>query len=215
MGRVNFNDLAGQPWQVYAAPLSATVNARVTPIGTLTQTMLLVQVVAFTPGDVTNVYDLSISVDGNSKAWTETLGSDGVTANISVSAKLLLTATLGSAHTVAISAANPFTVVMVSVVSCPWILSDTPAFPVAANSFSQGSTIYCFAEPLFNDPTKNIYVGKPRAISFGAASLYYAQASGTGIINFSYLFDIADLTSIQLLAAGLGGCIATVAVDVR
>ena len=89
----------------------------------------------------------------------------------------------------------------------------TLSTPMTLN-FSQGSTFYSTLEPMFADPTKFIGVGQPRAISFGSATDYYNSTSATGIISYSYVFDVVDI-SWNFDCYGMGGCISVIGVDAR
>ncbi|MEM3708823.1 MAG: hypothetical protein QXF43_04185 [Nitrososphaerales archaeon] len=104
--------------------------------------------------------------------------------------------------------------VIVSIIICPWILPDTDT-EVISLDFPQGSTLYVITEPLADNPTKYIKIGKKRGISFGDNTDYYSLTSGTGILSHSYTFEIIDVSNSVLLVSGFGGCISALAVDVR
>jgi hypothetical protein len=100
------------------------------------------------------------------------------------------------------------------IIVSPWILGYSEGEVLNLN-FPQGSTLYVVTEPLWNDVTKTVKIGKKRARSFGDSSDFYYTASGTGILNASYTFESVDIASCSLFAGGYGGCISIIAVDVR
>ncbi|MEM2128009.1 MAG: hypothetical protein QXH67_07295 [Candidatus Bathyarchaeia archaeon] len=103
---------------------------------------------------------------------------------------------------------------ILTIFSCPWIIPDVEYQPLSL-SFPQGSTLYAILEPLTSDPTKTVKLGKRRAWSFGDPTDYYSMASGTGILSWSYTFEIIEVSNCLLLIGGSGGCISALAVDVR
>lgn len=103
---------------------------------------------------------------------------------------------------------------ILSLFACPWIIPDAEYEPLSL-SFPQGSTLYLTLEPLSSNPTKSIKLGKRRAWSFGDATDYYSTASGTDILDWYYTFERLEVSSCLLLIGGFGGCISTIAVDVR
>ena len=102
----------------------------------------------------------------------------------------------------------------VELILCPWILADVDYEPVSLN-FADGSTLYVVAEPLNENPTKYVRIGKTRFNSFGDTSDYYASSSGTGIIAFDYTFEMVEVVNSVLHVKGLGGCVGIIGVDVR
>jgi hypothetical protein len=102
----------------------------------------------------------------------------------------------------------------ISIVYGPWILTDTLMEPLSF-SFPQGSTLYLMLEPLFRNPTKNIKLGKKRAVSFGDSTDYYSTGSGTNILSWNYTFEIVEVDDCVLVVEGYGGCISVVGVDMR
>ena len=102
----------------------------------------------------------------------------------------------------------------VELILCPWILADTDYEPVSLN-FADGSTLYVVAEPLNENPTKYVRIGKTRFNSFGDATDYYASSSGMNLVAFDYTFEMVEVANSVLHVKGFGGCIGTIGVDVR
>ncbi len=220
VGYTTFNDLQGSAEGVYSSSISLTVANRKTPVGALTQATWLVQAFANTPSgqaNFENVGDsltngISITIDGVQVSWNSR--QQDALSQGAASAILALPYSVGSAHTVEITKRNANTVVNISIIACPWILSSTIYEPVAFD-FSQGSTYYCTLNALFTDPTKFIGIGIARGISFGASFDYYNSSSATGLLAYSITMDVYDVTYLICQASGLGGCIEIVAADIR
>ncbi len=104
--------------------------------------------------------------------------------------------------------------VYTDIILCPWFLADIYYEPVALD-FPQGSTIYVYAEPLGQNPTKYISIGKARFVSFGDATDYCKTVSGTGILTLDYTFEVVEVVNSVLHVKGFGGCISTIGVDIR
>ena len=102
----------------------------------------------------------------------------------------------------------------VEIILCPWILAADDYEPVSLN-FADGSTLYVVAEPLSENPTKYVRIGKTRFNSFGDATDYYASSSGTNLVAFDYTFEMVEVANSVLHAKGFGGCIGIIGVDVR
>jgi len=102
----------------------------------------------------------------------------------------------------------------VDIILCPWILSDVDYEPVSLD-FPQGSTLYVVLEPLGQNPTKYVRVGKQRFMSFGDTTDYYASLSGAGILSFDYTFETVEVVNSVLNVKGWGGCVGAIGVDVR
>jgi hypothetical protein len=100
------------------------------------------------------------------------------------------------------------------IIVSPWILGYSEGEVFNLN-FPQGSTLYVVMEPLWNDVTKTVKIGKKRARTFGDSTDYYYTASGTGILNGSHTFESVNVANCVLLVSGYGGCISIIAVDVR
>jgi hypothetical protein len=100
------------------------------------------------------------------------------------------------------------------IIVSPWILGYSEGEVFNLN-FPQGSTLYVVTEPLWNDVTKTVKIGKKRARTFGDSTDYYYTASGTGILNGSYTFESVPVSNCVLVVSGFGGCISIIAVDVR
>jgi hypothetical protein len=220
VGYTNFNDLQASAEDVYSSSIPLTVANRKTPVGALAQATWLVQCFASTPSGQANFENVgdnltngvSITIDGTQESWNgrwqDTLSKEAA------SALLALPYSVGSAHTVAISKRNANTVVNISIIACPWILSSSVYEPVAFD-FSQGSTYYCTLNALFKDPTKFVGIGTPRGISFGSTYDYYSTTSATGLLTYSITMDIYDVTYLICQASGIGGCIEIVGADIR
>lgn len=223
VGFCNFNDASGSAVATYTSQLSASTPTRTIPVGTLARTTLLIQVAAYTSGAVTNMENVgdnftngvSITVDGVQQHWTEKYDDSNSSYLNAASGKLCIPATITDVHTIAISKRNANTTVNISVICCPWILTSIISVLYLNLIFSQGSTFYCWLEPLFLNSTKFIGVGKTRAISFGSADDYYSSSSGADILAFSYLMDVVDVPTVRIYAYGLGGCISYIGVDAR
>jgi len=102
----------------------------------------------------------------------------------------------------------------VELILCPWILADNDYEPVSLN-FADGSTLYVVAEPLNENPTKYVRIGKTRFNSFGDATDYYGSSTGTDLIAFNYTFEMVEVANSVLHVKGFGGCIGIIGVDVR
>jgi hypothetical protein len=221
VGYVPLNDIQGNALAAYSSGIVLTVANRNTPLGPLMQAVYAVQVFAQTAGALTNLENVgdnltngvSILVDGTQVNWGEKYSPE-VSNSDGVSGKAFLPYSVGSSHTVTISQRNVNTIVHISVIACPWILGQAVHAPVNL-TFSQLSTVDIILNPLFADPTKFIGVGQPRSISFGAATDYYNSASGTGLINYSYMIDTPDISQVDLFVSGMGGCIEVIGVDLR
>jgi len=123
----------------------------------------------------------------------------------------------GKTASIKITAKNGFTYsrdvrAYCRIVNSPWLLGDEQYEPIDLN-VPPGSTIHIKAEPLFTDPDKSIALGKVRFLSFGAD--YYESVSGTGMITFSYTFDVVPREEMLLVCKGWGGCISMITVDIR
>jgi hypothetical protein len=221
VGYVQFNDAQGSALAAYSSGIALTVANRNTPLGPLNQAVYAVQVYAVTSGAHTNLENVgdnltngvSVSIDGTQVNWAERNSPD-VGNGDGVSGKCFLPYSVGSSHTVTFGLRNGSTVVHVSVVACPWILSPVNHAPVNL-TFSQLSTVDIILNPLFDDPTKFVGVGQKRGISFGTAADYYNSTSATGLINYSYMIDTPDISQVNLFVNGFGGCIEAIAVDLR
>lgn len=218
-GLTTFNDQQGAAVQTYSSGISLTIANRNTPVGALQNATYLVQCFGSTSGAVTNFENIgdnltngvSITVDGTQVNWDERNQDTGYGCG---SAKTAQSLPVGSSHTITISKRNASTVVIISVIACPWILPNLVHMPVNL-SFSQGSTLYCTLEPLFLNPTKFVGVGAIHGITWGTADDYYSSLSGADLVNFSFMMDIEDILNNRLIVKGLGGCIGIIGVDAR
>jgi len=121
---------------------------------------------------------------------------------------------VGANHTFQIVKDNANTIVHISVIGCPWLLLNDNRQPISLD-FAQGSTLYIVLEPLNENPTKYLKIGKKRAVSFGDSTDYYSTASGTGILSHSYTFETVEVGEALMLVKGFGGCISILGVDER
>jgi hypothetical protein len=99
---------------------------------------------------------------------------------------------------------------------CPWITPMQDYTP-AAFSFAQDSTFYALLEPLYQNVSMTSKLGKKRFMSFGDATDYYSEASGSGILEHTYQFDVVDVPSSVWVVSCTGYivCISYVGVDAR
>ncbi len=124
-----------------------------------------------------------------------------------------------ASYTVEVKAYNGFAIsktvrAYLSIIYSPWVLTDSMLEPVTLD-FPQGSTLYVTLEPLSRNPTKNVKIGKKRAVSFGDSTDYYSTASGTDILAHNYTFETVEIGNCQLFISGYGGCVSMIGVDVR
>jgi len=220
LGKVKFSDAVGEELTTYSGQISKQVSSRTTPIGDLNEAVFVVNAFAYTSGAQTNFENVgdsltngvSLKVDGSQVNWTERYqDSDGKENAHAVYYGVL---SVGSSHTFEIVKDNADTVVHISIVACPWILCGDDFEPVSLD-FPQGSTLYVTFEPLDEDPTKTVKLGKKRAVSFGDSTDYYSTSSGTGILNYNYTFETVQVGEVGLYVSGKGGCISILGVDVR
>ena len=225
LGKAKFSDTQKSSVAAYSVPISLTVAQRSPPsfFGTLKNAVWAIRVWAYTPGAQTNfenVGDVLVNgvavafdfFDGDQIDWTVRIQDTG--SNETAYAYSYQSKSVGIPHCITISKRNPATVVHISMFACPWLLAGINNEPMTLN-FSQGSTLYLVLEPLNADPTKNSYIGKVRAVSYGDTTDFYTTASGTGILLHSYTFELVDPTSVLVTVNGLGGCISLVGLDER
>jgi hypothetical protein len=219
-GFAAFSDLSGSAVAAYAGAIAETTTVRATPLGNIKNTVYCVVVYAVTAGAPTNLENpgdaftngVQVLLDGVQQSWSER--SQGGSNDMAAGGKCYVSASAGTSHSITITEDNAATDENVCVAVCPWILPYALSEAVTLD-ITQGSTLYLTEEPLDANPTKYVYVGKVRAVSFGAATDYYASASATGISAFSYTFESVDISQCLLQVYGLGGCIALIAVDLR
>jgi len=220
LGKVKFSDAVGEALGTYSGQISKQVSSRTTPIGDLNEAIFVVNAFAYTSGAQTNFENVgdsltngvSLKVDGSQVDWTERYQDSDAKEN--AHAKYYGVLSVGSNHTFEIVKDNADTVVHISITACPWILCDDDFEPVSLD-FPQGSTLYVTFEPLDEDPTKTVKLGKKRAVSFGDSTDYYSTSSGTGILNYNYTFETVQVDEVGLYVSGKGGCISILGVDVR
>jgi hypothetical protein len=211
-----FADVVGANYSQYSSSLQVTAPARKTCAGALNQTTMIILLAAVTPEDVTNIGTgtnyVKILVDSVEPSYLFAYNSPRGEPAVAFAVVVVL---CGTQHTISISQSNANTTCYVSIVACPWILPyNTTIQPLTLN-FPQGSTLYIVMEPLWQDPTKTLKLGKTRAVSFGDSTDYYSTASGTGIVSWNYTFESVNVASCSLFVGGYGGCISIIAVDVR
>jgi len=220
LGKVKFSDAVGEALSTYSSQITKQVSSRTSFFGSLKEAFFYVNAFAYTSGAATNFENVgdsftngvSLKVDGSQVDWKlRNQDSDG---KENAYAKWYGALSVSSDHTFEIVKDNADTVVHISIVACPWILCDENHQPFTLD-FPQGSTLYLTLEPLDLDPTKNVRLGKKRAVSHGDSTDYYSTASGTGILSFNYTFETVEVEGCELWVNGLGGCISIVGVDTR
>jgi hypothetical protein len=226
LGKLSLSDTQGGNLAQYVTAITKNLTARTTCIGTVKNGTAAIIVCAYTPSAQTNMEnvgesltnDVNISVDGVQQNWTERK-QDNITGSHNpvygaALGWLRIVLSAGADHTISITKGNVDTVVNISLCFSPWILSADTAFEPVSLDFPQGSTLYVTLEPLSANPTKNINLGKKRAVSFGSATDYYSTASGTDILSWNYAFEIVEV-NVLLTVDGWGGCVSYIGVDVR
>jgi hypothetical protein len=176
------------------------------------------------PGDsnTANWINWTLWVDDAQVSWSERNSDKSVNdySGSGAYGRYVIALTPNSSHNIKLKAYNGCGSsrdcgVYVEIVLCPWFLADVDYEPVSLD-FPQGSTLYVTLEPLHdNTTTKYVRVGRTRFISFGDSTDFYGSSSGTGILSFSYTFEIVEVTNSVLMAKGLGGCISIIGVDFR
>jgi len=144
-----------------------------------------------------------LTINGAAKGWTFTDWENYVYCQ---------SVNLDSSYTISVGT-DPYHVTY-SAILCPWILPPSDA-EIVDLGFPQGSTLYLVLEPLRSNPIKYLKLGKRRAVSFGDLTDYYSTASGTDILTWNYTFEIIEVSNCLLLISGYGGCISTMACDIR
>jgi hypothetical protein len=221
-GFAKLTDSVGLANVTYSNSVALTVAARKTAIGDLKEAVFAINLFGSTPSGQTNFENIgetltngvSVTVDAQQVNASER--NQDVDSKGNASAKYYVPLTVGVQHTVAVSKRNANTVVNISIIACPWILTvkEQKHRPVTFN-FPQGSTLYLTLEPLFVDAGTNVVTGLVRAVSFGDICDYYHVASGTGILADSYTFQTVNFTEVETYVYGLGGCVSIVGVDIR
>jgi len=220
LGKAKFKDSVGEALAVYSSQITKQVASRKLAVGPINDVVFAVVCWARTPGEQTNFENVgdsltngvALSVDGQQKDWTWRQQDTGAKEN--AAATYFGALSVGSNHTFTISKDNANTEVHISVIGCPWLLLDELRQPIALD-FAQGSTLYLVLEPLNENPTKYIKIGKKRAVSFSDSNDYYSTASGTNILSHSYTFETVEVEEAILFVKGFGGCISILAVDER
>ncbi len=222
LGKAKFSDIANSSLAAYAATINLTVMQRTPPsfFGTLKNAVFIVNVWAYTPGGQTNFENVGdaltngvqLSVDGVQVDWSSRV--QDTTSSETAHANYYGSLSVGVSHAFVIGKDNANTVVHISIVGSPWLLATVDNEPMTLD-FSQGSTIYLVLEPLDADPAKNSKIGKVRAVTYGDTTDFYSTASGVGILQHSYTFEIVDVTSVSVFLNGLGGCVSMIGLDER
>ena len=224
--------------------LTLTLNvaaARTTPVGDIRKYTAFVTVYAY---DTANRYVQFVDAGASNPAskhavkvflndvqdsWTESQGdtfydtSTNSTYALGGRGIYAVPLNAGSSNTVKIRfynnvAAGRNVRVYATVTLCPWLCGGTSNAQLAQPvdlSFPQGSTLYVICEPLFLNPSKAVYIGYPRGISFGASDDYFSSTTGADRLSPNYTFDLLDPANCLLLLGGLGGCLTCIAVDAR
>jgi len=97
----------------------------------------------------------------------------------------------------------------------PWLM-PLESNPMVELDVPFGSTIYIVSEPLFADPTKEFRLGFTKAWSTVFNLDNYYVVSGTGILQFSYTFDLYPSQIPQFLKwKGDGATISFLVADIR
>jgi hypothetical protein len=217
-------DLTGSTLTAYSAGITLNTPTRSTPIGSLTQTNLYIHVGAITAGAVTNLENVGeglangvdVFVDGVQVSYNKRQ-QDAYAGSVNNAAYGVAVAsvTAGADHTVTITKDNAATTANLSVFACPWVMGSTSnQFPISNFTFSQNSTLYLVLEPYSGNATKFVGVGKTRLVSYGTATDYYGSTSGTGLITFSFTFQIVDVPTATVATDGVGSVISYIGVDV-
>lgn len=216
-----FSDLLGQALAAYSAGIAKTTTVRLTPLGNINKTVYCVTVYGFTTGEKTNLENpgdaltngIQVLLDGVQQSWSER--QQGNDANdLACGGKCYIAASAGVEHTITLGKDNVNTEVNISVAVCPWVLPYAAAELVAIN-VPQGSAAMVSVEPLAANNAKTVAVGKVRCVSFGSSTDFYGVTSATGIISFSYTFEVIAADASYLIASGLDGCIAAIGADVK
>ncbi|MCW4045235.1 MAG: hypothetical protein NWE94_06940 [Candidatus Bathyarchaeota archaeon] len=218
LGKVSFADAAGSTLNAYSSTINLTVANRTTAIGALKNAVFIVRCFAITSSGQANFENVgetltngvSLSVDGAQINWVERYQDTGT--NNGASALYAVSLSAGSSHSFAITKRSGATAVHISIYASPWLLCGSDHEPVTLD-FPQNSTLYLLLEPLDANPTKTVKVGKKHAVSFGDAADYYSTSSGTGLLSFSYRFEVVQVDTVTLYASGLGACISHIGVD--
>ena len=222
LGKANFSDESGITLKTYSSSESVTVASRVTPLGSLSKAAFWIMLWGKTPSDQTNFENVgdvltngvSLTVDGQQVNFYAR--NQDASAWESAYAVYCASLSVGSSHTFAISKRNANTEVHINIYASPWLLLPTDS-EIWTLDLPQGSTLYLLLEPTHNDPTKYVKLGKARAISFGDSTDYYSTSSGTGLLTWNYTSETLNPLGLVLVASAdaLGGCISSMAIDVR
>ena len=217
VGVVCFRDLEKSNIAGYASPITVSLDQRKLCVGEINRATLFILVYAYTPDQEThldnpsesNTNSVKVSVDGESLTWVERVNDDidkfyGASFGIATT-----TLTVDESHTITVTKSNTDTIVYISLILCPWIIPYDAYQPLSLD-FPQGSTLYLTLEPLIDDPTKNVKLGKRWAVFFGDSTDYYGTASGTGIVTWNYTFETVEVENCVLLIEGYGACISII-----
>lgn len=219
-GKAKFTDTFGETLGVYSSTITKQVSNRNIPVGPLNESVFAVWCWAYTPGGQTNFENIgdsltngvSLEVDGALVDWD--YRQQDVDSVESAAAYHYAELSVGSDHTFEIIKDNANTVVHICIIACPWILSSDTHKPVTLD-FPQGSTLYLVMEPLSENPTKYVKIGKKRSVSFGDSTNFYSTAEGADIKSHNYTFENIDEGEIEFTVKGWGGCISIIGVDIK
>ena len=175
-------------------------------------------------GNESGAFSWRIYLDGSQESWDERdddVGdyADNPTYGEGAYGRLIKVLDPGTNYTVRVDVYNNSGSgrncrAVVSVTMCPWIIPNEEYEPIDLD-FPQGSTLYLVLEPLDQNPSKTIKIGKERFVSFGDDTDYYSKSTGIGVLSYSFTFEIVEVLECVLLISGYGGCISIVGVDVR
>ena len=210
-GDISIN--AGAESTVISKPISIC-SGRNFCIGRTKKCNLIVIVTGKVEGETVNVMknpgesnesdriNWKIFVNGTQKSWTERYDDCPIDNNIGYGGygRYCFAVDVDSSDlTIEVKAYNGFSVsktvqAYLSVVSSPYLLIDDET-EIFTLDFPQGSTLYLVLEPFSRNPTKNVKIGKKRAATFGDSTDYYYTASGTGILDASYTFEMVEVSN--------------------
>jgi len=110
--------------------------------------------------------------------------------------------------------------VYLHIIACVWLIGSSYNEPFTLTNLPFQSTLYIVMEPLWQNETKTLYLGKPRFKSYGASTDYYDSDTGVDIVTWNYTFQTVDPAGVTFLTytSGVtmhGMCISLVAADMR
>lgn len=222
-GFVVFSDFEYAAVQEYTGAVTVNCPSRNTPLGTLSYATLMVKVGAVTAAAITELENngesktngVKLKVNDVYVDWTSRV--QGVAAITECGGYYTAVVPVDTDYVITFVKDNAATDVYVAVTICPWLLTGSNTsvspFPVTAD-FPPNSTLYVTLEPLIEDVTSFVAIGKPRCISFGDTTDYYEIAEATGINGLTYTFELVSPDNVGCYVGGYGACIAYIGVDV-